>query len=137
MSFDDEWASVHAAKTSVSMRLNRVDDVPSGGKGETADLKVSRGPWTSASGVAQQLHTAVATGLKELGMAHEGLPASLQGFSITAMAKEVRDDWEGRIGDVGKECTRLQGSLGAAGREFGEREADIKREIAKLSPKQG
>ncbi|MFF6906033.1 hypothetical protein ACFY9Q_08840 [Streptomyces sp. NPDC012389] len=95
-----------------------------GGDGgrSTPDLKASRGPWTTAAGVAGSLHTSTASGLTELGTAAAGVSEGADGFSSTAALTEVLTSWQERLTSVRNECSRLKGALNSAAQEFGEQE---------------
>ncbi|MEW2620609.1 hypothetical protein [Streptomyces sp. NPDC048106] len=120
----DEWEQLKAGAAQ-RMRIDHLVDPggggPSGTSGVSAiDLKASKGPWTKASGVAQELRTATNAGLTELRTAHEGVTGGTDGFTSTAALNEILPTWEKRLTSVRNECDRLHGSLAMTGRDFGE-----------------
>ncbi|MEU4731009.1 hypothetical protein [Streptomyces sp. NPDC023588] len=90
------------------------------GDGGGKDLDVHQGPWTGASGVSSELTVTTNAALGKLESSHEGVVPTLEGFMLPAILGEVRTSWKGRLEDVRAECTRLEGSLKTAGKEFGE-----------------
>jgi hypothetical protein len=96
---------------------------PSGsGPGGGPDLRVTNGPWSTASGVAGDLQVSTASGLTELGTACEGVSAGTAGFAGTAALTEVLESWQKRLTSVRNENSRLKGALMSAAKEFGELE---------------
>ncbi|MEV7446425.1 hypothetical protein AB0O22_35665 [Streptomyces sp. NPDC091204] len=95
---------------------------------------MSQGPWTSASGVSAELTVTANTALTRLDSAHEGVVPTLEGFMLPAILGEVRTSWKGRIEDVRAECTRLEGALKTAGKEFGEVDQRVKDGFGALHP---
>lgn len=53
---------------------------------------------------------------------------------LPAILGEVRTSWKGRLEDVRAECTRLEGSLKTAGKEFGEVDHRVKGGFDALRP---
>ncbi|MEW2274857.1 hypothetical protein [Streptomyces griseofuscus] len=120
----DEWEQL---KTDAAQRIqiDHLADPGGGGStgtpgGSTPDLKASKGPWTKASGVAQDLRTVTNAGLTELKTAHEGVKGGTDGFTSTAALSEILPAWEKRLTSVRNECDRLHGALAMTGRDFGE-----------------
>lgn len=101
------------------MRLASADG-GSGAEEAGADLRISKAPWTSASGVAGELRTATGGGLADLEEAGAGVGGGTGGFDCTAALAEVRAAWEVRLTAVRDECGRLHGTLAAVGKHFGE-----------------
>lgn len=124
----DEWEQLKAdaaRRHSERMRIDHLADPGGGGAGAPSggsnpDLKASKGPWTKASGVAQDLRRATNSGLTELKIAHEGVMGATEGFTSTAALHEILGTWEKRLTSVRNECDRLHGALARTGRDFGE-----------------
>ncbi|MGW5232728.1 hypothetical protein ACWEQU_10585 [Streptomyces nodosus] len=95
-------------------------------RADGADLRISTTPWTSASGVADELRTATNSGLADLEEAGIGTASGTQGFDCTAALSEIRTTWEARLTTVRSECERLHGSLGRTGTHFGEIDRHVK-----------
>lgn len=123
----DEWEQLKASAAQ-RMQIDHLAD-PGGGGGGGArgssgrlgpDLKASQGPWTKASGVAQDLRTVTNAALTELKTAHEGVKGGTDGFASTAALDEILETWEKRLTSVRNECDRLHGALAKTGRDFGE-----------------
>ncbi|OLZ62078.1 hypothetical protein AV521_43025 [Streptomyces sp. IMTB 2501] len=103
------------------MQIDHLADPSGGGDGGSGpDLKASQGPWTKASGVAQDLRTATDSGLTDLKTAHEGVKGGTDGFTSTAALNEILPTWEKRLTSVRNECDRLHSALAKTGRVFGE-----------------
>ncbi|KOV70733.1 hypothetical protein [Streptomyces sp. MMG1121] len=120
----DEWEQLKAGAAQ-RMQIDHLADPGGGGSsctpgGSAPDLKASKGPWTKASGVAQDLRTVTNAGLTELKTAHEGVKGGTDGFTSTAALNEILPTWEKRLTSVRNECDRLHGALAKAGRVFGE-----------------
>lgn len=123
----DEWERLKAGAAGRT-QIDHVADPGGGGGGSTSgssggsapDLKASKGPWTKASGVAQELRTATNSGLTELKTAHEGVGGGTDGFVSTAALNAILPTWEKRLTSVRDECDRLHGALARTGRDFGE-----------------
>jgi hypothetical protein len=91
-----------------------------GGTGGGGDLRISRTPWTSASGVADELRTTTGTGLTDLKEANTGTAAGAGGFDCTSALREIQATWEARLTSVRDECGRLHGTLARTAKHFGE-----------------
>ncbi|MHB9860119.1 amino acid ABC transporter permease [Streptomyces sp. YIM S03343] len=120
----DEWEQLKA-DAAQRMQIDHVPDQGGGGSssssgGSAPDLKASKGPWTKASTVAEELQTATNSGLTELKTAHEGVKGGTDGFASTAALNEILPTWEKRLTSVRNECDRLHGALAKTGRDFGE-----------------
>lgn len=123
----DEWEQLKAGAAGRT-QIDHVADPGGGGGGSASgssggsapDLKASKGPWTKASGVAQELRTATDSGLTELKTAHEGVSGGTDGFAGTAALNAILPTWEKRLTSVRDECDRLHGALAGTGRDFGE-----------------
>ncbi|WP_405449355.1 hypothetical protein OG350_22710 [Streptomyces achromogenes] len=120
----EEWEQLKAGAAQ-RMQIDHLVDPGGGGSsgapgGTGPDLKASQGPWTKASGVAQDLRTATDASLRELKSAHEGVASRTHGFESTAALAEIQGAWEKRLTSVRHECGRLHGALAKSGRDFGE-----------------
>jgi len=102
------------------MRLASADGGGSGSGDGDADLRISGTPWTSASGVADELRTDTNSGLTDLREADAGAAGGAEGFDCTAALNETRATWEIRLTAVRDECGRLHGTLARTGKHFGE-----------------
>ncbi|MFJ5222286.1 hypothetical protein [Streptomyces sp. NPDC088400] len=135
MALNQKWSELFGHDSSgTGMRLASADAPGNGGGGEP-DLKAAQGPWTSASGVANGLHTSSASALTELDAALEGVAGGTEGFSSSAGLTEIRTSWKERLTSVRDECTRLEGALKSAGKEFGEQEVKTKQRFEGQVPK--
>ncbi|MFJ1643785.1 hypothetical protein [Streptomyces sp. NPDC088258] len=133
MTFSPEWERLFGpAEPAGQMRLASAGE---GSKGEDADLHIDNAPWTTAAGVAGELHTSARTALRDLDLAHEGVTWGSEGFTIGALLAEVREGWDKRLSSVRDECSRLDRSLKAVGRTFGEVDGDIKQSFRNIAPK--
>ncbi|WP_405889382.1 hypothetical protein OG427_02375 [Streptomyces sp. NBC_00133] len=132
MALSPKWEELFNADTP-DEQMQLASAGPGNGSNES-DLKASKGPWTTAAGVADQLHTKTKTSLTDLNLAHEGLTWGLEGFTIGATLAEVRRGWEKRLRSVRDECARLDGVLKSVGKDFGEIEVDIRRSFRNTSP---
>ncbi|MFF4225695.1 hypothetical protein [Streptomyces abikoensis] len=106
-------------------RILLASAAPSGGGGGGTH-KASVTPWTTAGGVADELHQDMGTALGDLGHAHDGIKAGTTGFASAAALSTILGTWETRLGAVRSECQRLSGDLKKAGVSFGENEAAVK-----------
>lgn len=97
------------------MRLAGLD-----GEGGDADLRISGTPWTSASGVADELRIDANSGMADLKEADTGVVSGTQGFDCTTALNETLATWEARLAAVRDECGRLHGTLAGTGKRFGE-----------------
>ncbi|TQK52238.1 hypothetical protein FBY35_2669 [Streptomyces sp. SLBN-118] len=125
MALNEKWGALFGDDSSGSgaaMRLASADAHGGGGDSGAPDLKASGGPWTTASGVANALHTSSASALTELETAAKVEAKSTAGLDCTTAMGEVLGSWKVRLTAVRDECQRLEGSLKSAGKEFGERE---------------
>jgi hypothetical protein len=103
------------------MQLASANGGGGGGAGNgNADLRTSKTPWTSASGVAEALHTDTNNGLTDLKEASAGMAVGTEGFECTAALNELRTTWDARLTAVRDECGRLHGTLAKTGKHFGE-----------------
>jgi hypothetical protein len=130
----EEWEQLKAGAAQ-RMRTDRLAGPGGGGSvgssgGSGFDLKAAQGPWTKASGVAQDLRTATNVGLAELKRAHESVKGQTDGFTSTVVLDEVLGTWERRLTSVRDECDRLHDVLAKTGRDFGELDPAIARRIA-------
>lgn len=123
MALNEKWGELFGNDSfGTRMQLATADGPAAAGNGNTPDLKAGQGPWTTASGVADALHTSSATALTDLETAAKVEAKSTAGLDSTKAMDEVLTSWKGRLTAVRDECTRLQGALQSAGKEFGERE---------------
>ncbi|MFI1400155.1 hypothetical protein [Streptomyces sp. NPDC020681] len=128
MTLNEKWSGLFGNDSSgTGMKLAHADPGGGSGNGGEPDLKVSSGPWTTASSVANALHTSSASALTELEEAAKVDAKRTEGFDSTAAMAEVLTSWKGRLTSVRDECTRLEGSLRSAGKEFGEQEIENRR----------
>ncbi|MEU3183599.1 hypothetical protein ABZ707_05195 [Streptomyces sp. NPDC006923] len=125
----DESSGARTVLASAGTRGGGADD------GGGPDLKAGQGPWTAASAVAGELGTSSAACLTELGTASEGVSSGARGFAGTAALEEVRTSWAERLTSVRDECSRLEGALRSAGKEFGEQEAQTKQRFTGGGPR--
>jgi hypothetical protein len=125
MALNEKWGELFgndSPSSGTSMTLASAD-APGGWRDSGApDLKASGGPWTTASGVADALHTSSASALTDLGTAAKVEAKNSEGLDSTKAMDEVLGSWKVRLTAVRDECQRLEGSLKSAGKEFGERE---------------
>ncbi|MEU2062163.1 hypothetical protein [Streptomyces sp. NPDC013455] len=122
----DEWERLKAG-AAPRMQIDHLADP--GGSGSGPDLKASKGPWTKASGVAEDLRTATDSALTDLKTAHEGVEGGTGGFASTAALNEILPTWEKRLTSVRDECGRLHGALARTGRDFGEIDPAVAGEV--------
>jgi len=104
------WEEWERLKTDAAQRT-RIDHVAD--PGGAPDLKASKGPWTKASGVAEELRTATVTALTDLTTAHDG--AKAPGFTSPDALAEILPTWENRLKAVRDECGRLSTALAKSG----------------------
>lgn len=128
MALNAKWEELFGNdSSSTGMKLASTDAPGGGGASGDPDLKVGQGPWTTASGVANALHTSSASALTELETAAKVEAKSTAGLDSTKAMGEVLESWNVRLTAVRNECRRLEGSLKTAGKEFGEQEVTTKR----------
>ncbi|MCK8679458.1 hypothetical protein [Streptomyces lichenis] len=82
-------------------------------------LQHSRGPWTSASATAAELHTSTANGRNTLRPAHDPLTAWV-GLTAPAALLTVLTSWEERLAAIRDECDHLSGALRQVAVHLGE-----------------
>ncbi|GAA2465016.1 hypothetical protein [Streptomyces lavendulocolor] len=81
----------------------------------------SAGPWTGASGAADELRIRAESARRSLGTGHEGcLGAAGAGLASAASLRAVLTSWEDRLGAVRDECAHLTGALAKVAEELGE-----------------
>lgn len=129
MGLSPEWEKLFGASPRMTLA-----SAAAPGDGGGGDLDVSQGLWTGASGVSSELSVSTSTAMNRLDGAHEGVVPTLEGFMLPAVLGEVRTSWKGRLEDVRAECTRLEGSLKSAGKEFGEVDHRVKSGFDGLHP---
>ncbi|MFE9932847.1 hypothetical protein [Streptomyces sp. NPDC005533] len=134
MGLSPEWEKLFEASPRMSLASANAPAGGGGAGGDSKDLDVSQGPWTRASGVSAELTVTANTALTRLDSAHEGVVPTLEGFMLPAVLGEVRTSWKGRIEDVRAECTRLEGALKTAGKDFGEVDQRVKDGFGTLHP---
>ncbi|WP_267242801.1 hypothetical protein [Streptomyces sp. PR69] len=140
---DAETGAERGGSGGTGMRLASTDGGGSaggnggGGGGSDFDLKSSKGPWTAASGVAGALHTSSSSALTELETASKGVADNAKGLDSTSALAEVLTSWKGRLTAVRNECSRLEGALKTAGKEFGEREEQTRHDWDRQRPHSG
>ncbi|MEV5240572.1 hypothetical protein AB0K89_15955 [Streptomyces cinnamoneus] len=98
----------------------------SAGSGGGDAHKASVRPWTTASGVAGELHQGMDSAVRDLGHAHDGIKSGTVGFASAAALSGILGGWEARLGAVRDSCKHLDGALKEAGVKFGENEAAVK-----------
>ncbi|MEU0130118.1 MULTISPECIES: hypothetical protein [unclassified Streptomyces] len=138
MALSEKWEALLGPGTGdapAGMTLASAAPPGGGGPGGQADLKVMHGPWTSASGVAGELHTTSASALTELATASEGVSAGTEGFTGTTALTEVLTSWQKRLTSVREESSRLKGSLLSAAKEFGEQEVRTEQSFGAVKKK--
>ncbi|MER6020912.1 hypothetical protein [Streptomyces anulatus] len=109
-----------------AMKLASASSDAGAGSAGTGRLKHSKGPWTSASGTADDLRTRAGTSRSVLGRGHEGVEAGAAGLSSVAALKSVLTSWEERLQAVRDECEQLKGNLLTVAKEMGESETAVK-----------
>lgn len=88
-------------------------------------LKHSGGPWTGASGAADELRVRTESGRRSLGTAHEGVGAAGAGLTSVASLRAVLTSWEERLAAVRDECAYLTGALAKVAKEMGETDTGV------------
>lgn len=132
MGFDWEKAvGVPPRDGTVEHARTQLAGLNSGG-GRDADLRISRTPWTGASGVAHELHTDTNNGLTNLKEASTGVTGGAEGFACTAALSEIRATWEARLTAVRNECGRLHGALAKTGKHFGELDHQVAGQVGRV-----
>ncbi|MFJ7086383.1 hypothetical protein ACIQU8_24515 [Streptomyces griseus] len=128
MSYSERWQGLFGPTgDGAAMRLASSDaGTGAGGAGGAGNLRHSKGPWTSASGTADDLRTRTETSRSALGRGHEGVKAGATGLSSAAALKTVLTSWEERLRTVRDECEQLKGTLLTVAKEMGETETAIK-----------
>ncbi|WP_405193505.1 hypothetical protein [Streptomyces anulatus] len=127
MSDAERWRELFGpVGDSPAMKLASASNDAGAGSGGTGRLKHSSGPWTSASGTADDLRTRAATSRSMLGRGHEGVAAGAGGLGSAAALKSVLTSWEERLRAVRDECEQLKGLLLAVAKEMGESETGVK-----------
>ncbi|MEV7868180.1 hypothetical protein AB0P17_19230 [Streptomyces sp. NPDC088124] len=133
MTLSPQWEELFGpAEPKAQTRLASAGPGDAGGE---ADLQQDAAPWTTAAGVAAELHTTTGTARSDLDLAHDGVTWGLEGFTIGAILAEVHKGWDKRLGNVRNECSRLDGALKAVGRDFGETNTEVKDSFQRLIPK--
>ncbi|ARP70924.1 hypothetical protein LK07_15405 [Streptomyces pluripotens] len=132
----DEWDQLTAGAAQ-RMQIDHLAGPGGGGSngssgGPAPDLKASQGPWTKASGIAQELQTATHAALTEIQTAHESIKGGTDGFASTAALNEILPTWEKRLASVRNECDRLHGALAKTGRDFGEFDPAVAGKLSRI-----
>ncbi|MDX3850859.1 hypothetical protein [Streptomyces sp. AK02-01A] len=138
MALNGKWADLLGDDSSGTRTVLASAGTHGGGGGDDGggpDLKAGQGPWTSASAVAGELHTSSAASLTELDVASDDVGGGTRGFASTAALEEARTSWTERLTSVRDECSRLEGALRSAGKEFGEQETKTKERFAGGGPR--
>ncbi|MEU3686862.1 hypothetical protein [Streptomyces narbonensis] len=126
MSYSERWQELFGTTDGgATMSLASTATEPGTGGGGSGNLKHSGGPWTSASGTADELRTSTETSRSALGPGHEGVEAGAAGLASVAALKSVLTSWEERLRAVRDECEQLKGPLLAVAKEMGETETAI------------
>ncbi|MFC0597591.1 hypothetical protein [Streptomyces palmae] len=161
MTFSEEWTGLVAEALSrqpAGTRLDHAEAAPSdttnplavrrdglGAVGHDADisgtLKVTQGPWTTASRTSGHLARGIADDLSYLAATHEGLAAHAVGLSAVTALSSVRFSWEERLKSIQQECAGLVDALWVAAAQQGEIDGQIGRNlddaVRGLSTRQG
>lgn len=111
-------------ETSGDSRISLASADPADGGNGTH--KASVWPWTTAAGVAGELHQGMDTAVRDLGHAHDGIKAGTAGFASAAALGAILGGWEARLSAVRDECGRLDADLKKAGVGFGENDVQVK-----------
>ncbi|MFF4405822.1 hypothetical protein ACFY2W_32625 [Streptomyces sp. NPDC001262] len=96
------------------------------GGGDSGTHKASMQPWTTASGIADELQHGMQTALQDLEHAHDGIKSGTAGFTSASSLAGILGGWQSRLSAVRDHCAHLEGSLKKAGVNFGENEAHVK-----------
>ncbi|MER8046785.1 hypothetical protein [Streptomyces sp. NPDC094032] len=128
MALNAKWQEI-IGEQPAAMSLAGVP-APDGGGGGGPDLKADVGPWHGAGNTAGELKTSTTSSVTDLDTANEGVTGGTAGFDSSAALTEILGTWKNRLTAVRDECGRLEGALKAAGRDFGEREADTQQKVA-------
>lgn len=113
--------------------------------GDAGTHKASQKPWTTAGGVAGELHEDMKSALTDLEHAHDGIKSGTTGFASAAALSGILGGWGDRLGAVRDACHRLDGDLKTAGRLLGENDIKVQESFdatkskidAYSQPKQG
>ncbi|MFJ4337951.1 hypothetical protein [Streptomyces sp. NPDC088915] len=131
MSYSERWQELFgpigggsAGEPSTRLASAAPEAGPGGG---TGTLKHRGGPWTSASGTADDLRTSTEASRSALGPGHEGVEAGAAGLGSVAALRAVLTSWEDRLRTVRDECDRLSGSLLTVAKEMGETETAVEK----------
>ncbi|MFC7974991.1 hypothetical protein ACFUT3_07110 [Streptomyces cinereoruber] len=138
MSYSERWQELFGpidggTAGGPSMRLASTASAPAGGPGGgTGTLKHHGGPWTSASGTADDLRTSTETSRAALGPGHEGIETGGAGLGSVVALRGVLTSWEDRLRAVRDECDRLGGSLLTVAKEMGETDTAIEKSFGSV-----
>ncbi|GGU44070.1 hypothetical protein [Streptomyces lavendofoliae] len=88
-------------------------------------LKHSGGPWTGASGTADELRVRAEGGRRSLATGHEGVGTAGAGLTSVASLRAVLASWEERLTAVRDECAQLTGALSKVAKELGETDTAV------------
>ncbi|MEV4744443.1 hypothetical protein [Streptomyces sp. NPDC049555] len=114
-------------------RITLASAGPAGGGSGTH--KASVHPWTTAGGVADELHEGMDTAIRDLGHAHDGIKSGTAGFASAAALTAVLATWETRLSAVRAECQYLGGALRKTGVGYGENETAVKASFESVKSK--
>ncbi|MGA5133235.1 hypothetical protein ACPCTO_25860 [Streptomyces olivoreticuli] len=113
--------------------------------GDSGTHKASQKPWTTAGGVAGELHEDMKSALTDLEHAHDGIKSGTTGFASASALSGILGGWGDRLGAVRNHCQMLDGDLKTAGKQFGENDIKVQESFdatkskidAYSQPKQG
>ncbi|MER7106763.1 hypothetical protein [Streptomyces sp. NPDC000229] len=88
-------------------------------------LQHSGGPWTKASGAADELRVRTEIGRRSLSTGHEGVGAAVAGLTSVTSLRAVLTSWEERLAAVRDECAYLTGALSKVAKEMGETDMEV------------
>ncbi|WP_116212043.1 hypothetical protein [Streptomyces olivoreticuli] len=93
--------------------------------GDSGTHKASQKPWTTAGGVAGELHEDMKSALTDLEHAHDGIKSGTTGFASASALSGILGGWGDRLGAVRDECHGLDGTLKTVGTKFGENDVKV------------
>ncbi|MEV1044387.1 hypothetical protein [Streptomyces sp. NPDC049916] len=131
MSYSEHWQELFGPTgDGGAMRLASAPPHAGADAGGTGGLQHSKGPWTSASGTADELRTRTEASRSALGRGCEGIETGTAGLSSVAALRSVLTSWEERLQAVRDECDQLTGNLLKVAKDMGETETGVKASFA-------